>query len=56
MKKGKIIIGIAIVVWVLCLTFIFISSNQYVNMALFFCGIIAVVTIASKGFDYIEND
>ena len=56
MKKGKIIIGIAIVVWALCLTFIIISSKQYVNMALFFCGFIAMVTIASIGFDCIEND
>ena len=56
MKKGKIIIGIALVVWALCLTFIVISNNQYINMALFFLGFIAMITIASIGFDYIEND
>lgn len=56
MKKGKIIIGIALVVWALCLTFIVISNNQYINMALFFIGCTAMVAIASIGCEYIDND
>ena len=56
MKKGKIIIGVALVIWALCLAFIVKSNNQYINMTLFFVGCIAMIVIASKGCEYIDND
>lgn len=56
MKKGKTIIGIALLVWACILTYItFFSHNSYLNIIIFFFGMMLTVCGLAYGCDEIEN-
>jgi hypothetical protein len=48
--KGKVIIGISILVWIFILSFItFFSNNQYLNFMIFYVGIMITLLGISYG-------
>lgn len=54
--KGKMIIAIGAIVWVLILSYIsFVSTNPYLNELLFFVGAMVVVCIFSVGCEVMEK-
>ena len=54
--KGKIIIGISILIWLVILVFItFFSSNQHLNFMIFFFGMMLTLCGISYGCDELEK-
>ena len=55
MKKGKTIIAIATIIWVIILTATLFTGNPYINVALFLFGAMITVCGLSYGCEEIEN-
>ncbi len=56
MNKGKFIIGVAAIVWLIVLVFIaFFSTNPYLNEILFFFGAMLTVAILAYGCEELEK-
>jgi hypothetical protein len=55
MKKGKTIIAISTIIWVIILTVTLFTDNPYINAALFFFGAMLIVCGLSYGCEEIEK-
>jgi hypothetical protein len=54
--KGKIVIGIGAILWVLILSYIsFVSVNPFLNELMFFGGAMVVICIFGVGCDIMEK-
>ena len=54
--KGKVIIGISILVWIAVLTYtFFFSENEYANAVIIFLGFMVTMCGFTFGFDELEK-
>ena len=54
--KGKVIIGISILVWIAVLTYtFFFSENEYVNAIILFLGLVVTMCGLTFGCEELEN-